>query len=181
MKYPPQDYLKSIFTYCKETGILTRKARPREHFSCDRTFNIYNSKYAGTVVSAKNEHGYLIAIINKVHYRAHRVAWIIEHGRIDDGLVIDHVNGIVDDNRLSNLRLCTHTENLRNMKSKSGNLPVGVYFDKHRNSYRASIGAGTSGRHITKRFRTALEAASWRESMEKSLGYHYLHGKKKGL
>lgn len=180
MKYPSQDYLKSIFSYCKETGILTRKPRPREHFSSDRTFNMYNDIYAGYSVSAKNELGYLLAIINKKPYRAHRIVWIMEFGDIQEGMVVDHINGIIDDNRLENLRICSHCQNLRNMKKKKSKLPLGVYFDKARNAYQASVGLGEAGKSIRKRFKNIEDAILWRESEIKSLGYHELHGKKKG-
>ena len=180
MKYPSQDYLKSIFTYCKKSGILTRKPRPRDHFSSDRTFNIYNSVYANSPVSAKNEQGYLIAIISKRQYRAHRIIWIMEFGYIDDDMVVDHINGVVDDNRIDNLRVCSRAENVRNMKKKKKDLPIGVYFDKSRGTYKASIGLGKSERKAAKRFKNADDAIAWRERMLKELGYHVLHGKKEG-
>lgn len=180
MKYPSQDYLKSIFSYCKETGILTRKPRPREHFSSDRTFNMYNDTYAGSPVSVKNELGYLMAIVDKKRYRAHRLVWIMEFGEIDESMVVDHINGIVDDNRLDNLRICTHGQNLRNMKKKKTDLPLGVYFDKSRNAYKASVGLGETGKAVFKRFKTVEAAVLWRDSATKELGYHELHGKKKG-
>lgn len=180
MRYPSQDYLKSIFSYCKETGILTRKPRPREHFSSDRTFNIYNEKYAGLPVFAKNESGYLIAILSKKQYRAHRIAWIMEFGDIDEDMVVDHINGVLDDNRIENLRICSHGQNLRNMKKKKTDLPLGVYFDKSRNAYKASVGLGETGKAVFRRFKTVEAAVLWRDSATKALGYHELHGKKKG-
>jgi hypothetical protein len=180
MKYPSQEYLKSIFTYCKNTGVLTRKIRPIEHFSSKRTFDFYNSKYANTEVSAKNAEGYLIAVINKKIYRAHRVVWIMEFGALDDSLIVDHVNGIIDDNRISNLRVCRHVENMRNMKKKKTDLPLGVYFDKARGSYRASVGLGKLGKVISKRFKNLDDAVLWRDAATKELGYHNLHGKKQG-
>ncbi len=179
MKYPSQDYLKSIFTYCKETGILIRKPRPREHFSSDRTFLMYNNMYAGKEVSARNELGYVIAIINKRQYKAHRIAWIIEFGDIGE-YFIDHINGDASDNRIENLRLCTHCENLRNMKKKETDLPLGIYFDKSRGAYKASVGLGEKGKSIFKRFKSVDDAVLWRDSMTKELGYHDFHGKKKG-
>ena len=172
-----QEYLRSIFDYNQETGELIRKIRPREHFSCDRTFNLYNQKYAGTTVYAKNDRGYLIAVVDNVIHRAHRIVWIICNGSID-GLVIDHINGIVDDNRLCNLRACSNATNLKNMTSKNKDLPMGVYFDKSRGNYKASIGLGEKGKTKYRRFKTIEEAVEWRNQMLSELGYHELHGKK---
>lgn len=172
-----QEYLRSIFDYNPETGELTRKARPREHFSCDRTFEIYNDKLSGSITYTVNELGYRLVTIDKKRHRAHRIAWIICNGSIN-GLVIDHINGIVDDNRLCNLRACSHGQNLRNMKAKNKELPMGVYFDKSRGSYKASVGLGEKGKAKYKRFKTIEEAVAWRGDVLSELGYHELHGKK---
>lgn len=43
-----------------------------------------------------------------------RVVWEVFYGEIPDGLEIDHVNTVRDDNRVENLRLVTHRENLLN-------------------------------------------------------------------
>lgn len=42
---------------------------------------------------------------------AHRVVWLAAHSNIPTGLVVNHVNGTRDDNRLVNLELVTHAEN----------------------------------------------------------------------
>jgi hypothetical protein len=41
----------------------------------------------------------------------HRVIWECVHGPIPDGMVINHLNGMKDDNRLANLELVTQREN----------------------------------------------------------------------
>ena len=49
---------------------------------------------------------------NRKEY-AHRLIWESVHGAIPKGLEINHKNGIKTDNRISNLELVTHIENLR--------------------------------------------------------------------
>ena len=43
----------------------------------------------------------------------HRKVWEEHHGPIPSGMHIHHINGIKDDNRIENLELVTHTENMR--------------------------------------------------------------------
>ena len=57
------------------------------------------------------------------------------------GMVIDHLDGNTLNNQKNNLRICTHTENMRNSKisinNKSGY--KGVSYQENRNNYRAQI------------------------------------------
>jgi hypothetical protein len=71
---------------------------------------------------------------------------------------IDHINGNGLDNRRSNLRICTHANNSRNQRKSSKHKYKGIYFDKHRNTWRAQI--VVNGLHIkTTRYKTDKEAA----------------------
>jgi hypothetical protein len=57
------------------------------------------------------------------------------------GTVIDHINGNTLDNRRENLRVCSHSENMKNSKKRSnGKCPYkGVYFNKHVNKWNPQI------------------------------------------
>lgn len=61
--------------------------------------------------------GYLhIAIAEGKRVRrvyAHRVIWEHVHGAIPDGMQINHVNGVKDDNRIANLELVTPAGNVQ--------------------------------------------------------------------
>jgi len=66
------------------------------------------------------------------HIAMHRAIWEHHYGTIPEGMEIDHINGNGFDNRLENLRLCTHHQNQfnqRKIKSASSKFK-GVYLDK---------------------------------------------------
>ena len=44
----------------------------------------------------------------------HRVIWYYFNGEIPEGMEIDHINTIKSDNRLENLRVVTHADNMNN-------------------------------------------------------------------
>jgi len=43
----------------------------------------------------------------------HRYVWICHKGNIQEGMQINHINSDKTDNRLENLEMITHTENIR--------------------------------------------------------------------
>lgn len=70
----------------------------------------------------------------------HRAIWEHHNGPIPNGLETDHVNGNPLDNRLANLRVCTHSQNMVNRDvDKTGNTSKyrGVYL--HGNKWQAGI------------------------------------------
>lgn len=64
-----------------------------------------------------------------------------------DGLEVDHVNGDGLDNRRSNLRVCTHAENVQNRSSAPGSTSRyrAVYWDRQKRKWRARV--HTQGRY----------------------------------
>jgi hypothetical protein len=60
-----------------------------------------------------NAAGYRMIAIQGKDYLAHRLVWFVEHdGKWPEaGLVLDHISGDRDDNRIINLREATNGEN----------------------------------------------------------------------
>lgn len=54
-------------------------------------------------------------------------------------MFVDHINGDPTDNRLKNLRECTHSENMRNRKTLSGGKYKGIYYCKNKGMWKAQI------------------------------------------
>lgn len=88
---------------------------------------------------SRSDEGYVFVYHKGKRYRGHRVAWVIHYGNIDDSVVIDHINGIVDDNRIENLRIATHIENSRNKRVKNKVGYRGVYKKSNSSRFYASI------------------------------------------
>ena len=91
----------------------------------------------GNEIKSKNKAGYIDIPFryNKKYYilKAHQFIYYCVNGEYDINLHIDHFNMVRDDNRIENLRLTTHSENLQNTKAK------GIYWDKSRNKWMAQI------------------------------------------
>ena len=64
--------------------------------------------------------GYLNVTLWRVTVNAHHLAWYLATGsHVPKGKQIDHVNRIRGDNRFTNLRLCTRTQNNANSSLQS--------------------------------------------------------------
>lgn len=111
--------------------------------------------------------------ISGKYYMAHRVVWEMVNGPIPSGAVIDHINGVRCDNRLSNLRLVTRQENQQRQLGVSGY--VGVYPYKSTGKYQARICVLNRGISLGI-FDTAEQAHKAYLAAASKLGYHENHG-----
>ena len=111
-------------TYNLETGEIRRKK---------------TGELAGLPQPSSKNYG-CISIDNR-KFTAHRVAYAMCYGYIDENLVVDHINGDVTNNKISNLRLVpviTNSQNIADKPFKHGSSGyLGV--SKRGNKYRAQI------------------------------------------
>lgn len=162
---PSPDELRQLLDYDPETGVLTWKPRnpamfePTAARTAEHACSNWNARWAGKpAFTSLNALGYARGNIFGSTIKAHRAAWAIVHGRWPDEL-LDHINGDPSDNRLSNLREATFSENQQNRtinkRNKSG-FP-GVSFDRAHGKWQAGIGFGLRKKHLG-RFDSAEEA-----------------------
>lgn len=120
-----QSEIKQILHYDQDTGIFTWKV------------NRTGTALAGTV-AGKMTKGRVQIKINGKRYYAHRLAWIYVYGEWPTQ-EIDHINLVMDDNRIENLRQATHQQNNWNKKCRKGSRSghKGVCFDKSSSKWRS--------------------------------------------
>jgi hypothetical protein len=79
-------------------------------------------------------------MLDRVHYRAHRLAMLYVNKQWPDDMV-DHINGIKHDNRFSNLRIVNRSGNAQNQRrARAGNQSGVLGAQKHgKSGWRSTI------------------------------------------
>jgi hypothetical protein len=131
--------LREMLDYNQYTGVLTWKTRPPSHFTTIRTWKAWNTIYAGKITGYLDYKGYLRVNIKGTPHSAHRLAWAIHYGEFAPRL--DHKNMCKDDNRIDNLRACSHAQNQQNKPKNKNNTSgrKGVSWHAKTNKWRATI------------------------------------------
>ena len=119
------DY-KALFRY--ENGVLIWKIRRH---------GVRFNQEAGCL----DTDGYRKVMVDGVSRHSHRIIWEMLEGKIPDGMEVDHINGIRNDNRIENLRVVNRTCNQLNKKRMSNNASgiTGVSFDKNKRRWKAQF------------------------------------------
>lgn len=95
--------IKDYLNYCPNTGNFTWVKKTSKSFT----------KKLGSIAGSDNGAGYIVIEFMKKSYKAHRLAWYYYYNQWPTG-IIDHINGITNDNRIENLRDVTSSENSKN-------------------------------------------------------------------
>lgn len=134
MKYkslPSQETLRHYFDYNPNTGVFVWKN--------SKSPKVKPGDTAGTT----DKQGYRIIRVEGNLYKAHRLAWVYVYGEDPADKVIDHINCVTNDNRISNLRLVTDVENRYNQPKAKG-----YSYHKRDDCYQAYIGANGVLKHL---------------------------------
>ena len=135
-----QEEVKSKFIYSADTGLF---------------HSITLTRQVGHI----NKNGYIRLKINRIEYKAHRLAWLYVTGEMPD-LCIDHINGIKNDNRFVNLRLATLSENNYNSGLKPNNTSgfKGISLNKNTGKWIAQASINNKNKYLGS-FNTPEEAS----------------------
>lgn len=178
--------ISKLLKYEPETGKLFWLPRTVDMFPQDTSFYggaeamaaSWNTKNAGREVTRRSSHGYITPRIANRNYAGHRICWLLYYGEWPKHH-IDHINGVMSDNRIDNLRDVQRTKNMRNMRLQKRNktgIP-GVGWCKIYNKWKVRIGMGDGKSHFVGYFLDFDSAVSARRAAEVAYGYHPNHGR----
>ena len=124
-----KDLLNELFWHDEAIGELRWKVK--------RTGTRGVNSVAGYTIST----GYRAVRVNGKQYRVHRLIWTMVVGDIPEGYYIDHIDGNISNNLITNLRLATKSQNGFNQKIRSDNTSgiKGVGFHRASGRWTASI------------------------------------------
>ena len=121
------EMLRSLYAYDPDTGLFNYRVATK-------------MKKVGDPAGYVANHGYVVLLVGKKIYLAHRLAWLYIHGRWPDKN-LDHINKDLVDNRMANLRECLQVENMQNKRQYRNNSSgcTGVVWNKKSRRWQAQI------------------------------------------
>ncbi len=146
--------------------ILDRLSYNEETGSLTRNWKGGSSRPTGTV----RHDGYIRINVDGRLYYAHRLVWIIFNGAIPDGMQVDHIDCDPSNNKISNLRLATQSQNNHNQRvyknSTSG--VKGVIWSKREQRWKVTCWLGNV-KHNGGTFKCLDEAIAAQEKLRSGL------------
>lgn len=179
--------VRLLLEYDPSTGALLWRKRPASMFEGKSRpaavlAAIWNTRQAGRAAGSPDGEGYLSISLLDRKYLAHRIAWTIHYGEWPTGH-IDHINHDRLDNRISNLRCVSLSQNNKNRTKQRNNSSghTGIRWEPDRKVWLARISCGNRRTINLGRFSTLEQAIEARESAARQLGFHENHGKHAAL
>ena len=123
-----QEELKDLLKYDKHTGLFTWIQSTNRRIK------------KGSIAGSMDKRSRVTIIISRIHYSAHRLAWLYEYGYFPE-LGIDHIDRDPSNNSISNLRVVSQSCNLRNTANPCNNTSgvKGIDWNGKDNAWRARI------------------------------------------
>ena len=124
-----QERLKELLDYDPESGIFTRRS----------SWGRWGRNLAGSNAGGVSTGGYCVLHIDGAKRYAHILAYLYANGTYHR--FIDHIDGNRLNNRISNLRPCTMSQNIANSGKRKSNTSgyKGVHWDRQKNRWIAQI------------------------------------------
>lgn len=152
---------------------IPNKLASRPCFVDDQDYELVKSFHWMASSGSKRDKNFLYACTSgggrnkKTSVKMHRLIMSVPHG-----MVVDHIDGDGLNNRRSNLRVCTRSENSRNQRKSSNNTTgfKGVYWLPRDNRFLAKLFVNGKSKQVGS-FMTAIEAAkAYNEAAKKYYG-----------
>jgi HNH endonuclease len=139
--------LLSVLSYSVDDGLF----RWRQKLS--------RASIVGGVAGCANSYGHIRIVVDGRFYMAHRLAWFYVYG-VWPLVILDHINRLRSDNRISNLREANYKQNQWNINMRPSNRSgfTGVYWESSKNLWRAACMTNGVKRYLGY-FRSAEEAS----------------------
>jgi hypothetical protein len=162
------EYVRSRLDCDPVAGTMTWLPKSILEKETRRANKIWNTRYAGKPAGTISHYGYVVIAIGGGIYGLHRLLWLHVHGEWP-AKVMDHINGNRTDNRISNLRKVTRSQNNMNsaLRKDSTSGIKGVSWHSQANKWRATIQSHKQQKHLglfatiedaTKAYRAAAAA-----------------------
>lgn len=100
----------------------------------------------GDSAGSVGKRGYLYISWNRTRVLAHRLAWFIHTKEVPE--TVDHINRVPLDNRLVNLRGCSHAHNCRNRGIRSTNSTGVQGVTRVKNRWQAYLHLNGKKKHL---------------------------------
>lgn len=125
--------LRRLLDYSPDTGEFKWKDRTDIKLAV-------NSRISGQLAGTSDKLGYRRIIIKNKQWLAHRLAWLYVYGELPP-YHLDHINGDPRDNRIVNLRECSHGQNRQHSRRNVNNTSGFKGVCRERNKWRAEAQA----------------------------------------